>query len=86
LSSFESPYVFIIRKFYFYWVLIFGRITLSTHTPSLNLKKSTLSLSLLSQLKFTLCHLTAQEKRYSTYRFFSCILGWMVLLKCGGLY
>jgi len=28
LSSFESPYVFIIRKFYFYCVLIFGRITL----------------------------------------------------------
>jgi len=27
LSSFESPYVFIIRKFYFYCVLIFGRIT-----------------------------------------------------------
>ena len=44
-----------------------------TH-PSLSHKKSTLSPSLLSQLKFTLCLLTAQEKRYSAYRFFNCIL------------
>jgi len=36
----------------------------NTHTPSLNLKKSTLSLSLLSQLKFILFRLMAQEKRW----------------------
>ena len=54
---------------------VVGKRLLNTHTLSLNLKKSTLRLSLLSQLKFSLCHLTAQEKRYNTYRFFGCILG-----------
>ena len=40
------------------------------HTLRPNLKKSTLSLNLLSQLKFTMCHLTAQEKYHNTYGFF----------------